>query len=294
MDRKPTDKVLFHLVPANEAAEEALRHPDNRRFVSLSSSKNKPGLEIGFHVPPFSRGHVIARLGRNTDLILRESYSAVHVAFEIHPETLVVMLSVRTKQASSVTVATLEEEGVDNDPISGDCAIIYGERYRIGIASYVFNLTWRDLGDSDPAAALKGLTMKGYEDSMVRLKDVRSRDRSLLETSTPNSWYMTRLQSSKAPLVREVDLARLLIGQGAFGKVYKTIDAATGNYFAVKVVDLASQGGTVGIELARAALHKEMKIMERVSHVRVFLFVSLVLSYLLRQANFKTLDLTAR
>lgn len=103
MDQTANGKSLFHLVPVNDAAKDALQHPDNKRFVSISA-RNRPGLEIGFHIPPFSRGHVITRLGRNTDLILRESYSAVHVAFEIHPETFVVMLSVRTKHTSSVTV----------------------------------------------------------------------------------------------------------------------------------------------------------------------------------------------
>lgn len=99
MDRHTAhDDTLFHLVPVNEAAQAALQDPDNKGYVSPSADSGNPGLEIGFHVPPFSRGHVIARLGRDTDLILRDSYSAVHVAFEIHPDTLVVMLSVRTKR----------------------------------------------------------------------------------------------------------------------------------------------------------------------------------------------------
>ncbi|KAL2257582.1 hypothetical protein VTK26DRAFT_9456 [Humicola hyalothermophila] len=268
-------KTLFHLIPLNQEAEDALQHPDNRRFVSVSSTPGRtPGLEIGFHIPPFSRGHVIARLGRNTDLILRNSYSAVHVAFEIHPETLVVMLSVRTKGTASVAVAPASE--VEDDEgrgqgISGDCAIIYGQRYNITIASYRFGLAWRQItsNGSQNAMSLKELATNGYRESMERLKDVRSRDRSLAEPSTPASWYMTRLQSAKAPLVDEADVSlRICLGEGSFGKVYKTVDRMTGNYFAVKVVDLRGPN-VINPDLSRAALHREIKILESLSHENI-------------------------
>lgn len=72
------NQAIFHLVPDNRAAAEALHHARNAPFVSRSANLQKaPGLEIGFHVPPFSRGHVITRMGRNADLILRESFSGV-------------------------------------------------------------------------------------------------------------------------------------------------------------------------------------------------------------------------
>ncbi len=265
MTRDPNHKTLFHLVPANDLAEDALRHPDNLRFVSLSG-ENTPGLEVGFHIPPFSRGHVITRLGRNTDLVLRQSFSAVHVAFEIHPETLVVRLSVRTKRASSVTVAPLTKIAGEGQAISGDCAIIYGQDYAVTIASYHFKLIWREIDGRDTTAeSLKELTNAGYQESLLLLKNVRSRDLSIPETSTPNSWYMTRLQSSKAAVVAEVKGSRTLVGQGAFGKVFRAVDQTSGNYFAVKVVNLRDQG--LKVELARAALHKEIKILERASHV---------------------------
>ncbi|KAI0118159.1 kinase-like protein [Nemania sp. FL0031] len=268
MARTANDRTLFHLVPVpgSQAAEEALSHPDNRRFVSLSAS-NKPGLEIGFHVPSFSRGHVITRLGRNTDLILRESYSAVHVAFEIHPETLVVMLSVRTKRVSSVKIA-LSEQVENGQAIFGDCAILYGQGYRIAIASYVFELVWRPTEGPDPVQSLKDLATRGYEDAMQRLKDVRSRDLSIPESSTANSWYITRLQSAKAPLFTELKGYRVHIGDGGFGTVYRTVDQASGNPFAVKEVNLR-QHRTVDLEAARAALHREVKIMETVLHTHI-------------------------
>ncbi|KAH6614529.1 kinase-like domain-containing protein [Chaetomium sp. MPI-SDFR-AT-0129] len=270
--RKMDDRTLFHLIPRNGLATEALSHPDNKRFVSLSA-ENKPGLEIGFHVPPFSRGHVITRLGRSADLILRESHSSVHLAFEIHPETFVVMLSVRTKNPSSVRVApddpyaADDDDGSNGDLLEGDCAIIYGQKSHLHIASYRFTLCWRPLEGANPAESLRRLAMRGYQDSMQRLKDVRSRDQSLPEaSSTANSWYMTRLRSSKAPLVREAANSRIVVGEGAFGKVFKTMDRASGNYFAVKMVELDKQDNVEG---ARASLHREIKILERLSHAHI-------------------------
>jgi hypothetical protein len=232
-----------------------------------------PGLEIGFHVPPFSRGPVITRLGRNTDIILRESYSAVHVAFEVHPETQVVMLSIRAKRLTpSVTVTTVAQRAGDEpQQVTGDCVIFYGTDYEINIATYAFRLVWRTVSSVDNIGALKSLTMQGYNDSMDRLKDVRSRDRSLLDTEIADatqSWYMTRLQSSKAPLVTEfLKIPRQRIGKGGFGEVFRAVDAATGNPFAIKVVKLTEGGNS---EVERATLHREMKILERLSHVGPF------------------------
>lgn len=261
------DRTLFHLVPEPgcQVALDALEHPNNQRFVSLST-ENTPGLEIGFHVPRSSHGHVITRLGRNTDLILRESYSAVHVAFEINAETLLVMLSIRTKQVSSVSIAEAKERTEDKQAVCGDCAMLYGQEYRIRIASYWFKLVWRPTQGTDRVQSLKDLATKGYEDAKQRLKHVKSSDVSIVESSTAHSWYMTRLQSAKAPLFTELKGCRVPIGKGGFGNVYKTIDQASGKYFAVKEVDLKGQGG-LDLELARAMLHREIKIMETVSHV---------------------------
>lgn len=82
----------------------------------------------------------------------------------------------------------------------------------------------------------------------------------------PNSWYMTRLQSAKAPLFAELDNYRVLIGQGGFGKLYRTVDKTSGNSFAVKEIDLGGRAG-VDLEEARTSLHREIKILESLTHV---------------------------
>jgi predicted Ser/Thr protein kinase len=84
---------------------------------------------------------------------------------------------------------------------------------------------------------------------------IRSRDHSE-EQLADYFWYHTRVQSAKNPLLREVREARVLIGNGAFGVVYQT----------VKVVDLRKHSSEDD-DHARAALHREVKFLEKLSHV---------------------------
>lgn len=182
----------------------------------------------------------------------------------MNQQTHLIVLSVRTKRVSTVTVALPNENG---EQVSGDCALVYGQEYVITIASYVFKLVWRHVEGRAPARAeaLRRFAVAGYKDSLERLKDVKSCDLSIPETSTPNSWYMTRLQSAKEPLVIEDPKIRIPVGSGAFGAVFKTVDKRSGNLFAVKLVDLNRESDK---EEARARLHREIKILEGLSHVR--------------------------
>ena len=264
MIRPVNATTLFHLVPANEAAHDALLHPDNSRFVSASAAKgqlgrSEPGLEIGFHVPSISSGRVITRIGRDADLILPgRPISKVHVAFEIHPETLVVLLSVRSKHLSSVKVASLKSE---EQKLDGDCVIIYGQDYRITIVSYEFELIWREIKSP------RDLAIQGYKHSLERLQDVRSRDLPTeFDESKVYTWYDTRLHTARKGLFREAEgVPRVLIGRGQFGEVFRTVDLESGNPLAVKVVRLDRY---TDVEQARAALHREVKALERLKHVR--------------------------
>ncbi|KAJ2898970.1 uncharacterized protein MKZ38_003539 [Zalerion maritima] len=280
-------KTLFHLVPTNQVARDALVHPDNKRFVS--SSRDGPlGLEVGYHVSSIPRGHVITKLGRNADLILRQSsprnpMSAVHVAFEINPATELVVLSVRSKRLSSVRFAALPsgdktrtvqegEEGpaqeapggnAAGEQITGDGVILYGQYYRISIASYKFNLLWRT-SDTEPP---KALAIQGYQTSLQLLQDVRSRDRPTEnDNSEALSWHMTRLDTVKGSLFKDIPLLRDWIGEGSYGTVYKAVDRTSGHVFAIKVVDLKKYDD---VDAARALIHREIKVMKRLNHAHI-------------------------
>ncbi|KEZ43777.1 hypothetical protein SAPIO_CDS3923 [Scedosporium apiospermum] len=210
-------RTLFHLVPTNQVAHEALLHADNVRFVS-NSRDGRPGLEVGYHVPSIPAGHIITRLGRNADLILHQSnptnpMSAVHVAFEVNPATELVVLSVRSKRLSSVRFAPRPDEDAmditDDIPgsdepgqeITGDGVILYGQDYKIFIAAYRFELIWRIKGID----ALRSLTVQGYQEALRLLKDVRSRDCPTEPVdSEVLSWHMTRLDTAKGPLFKDI------------------------------------------------------------------------------------------
>ncbi|KAI1274628.1 kinase-like protein [Xylaria sp. FL0933] len=284
MALNPHPKTLFHLVPANQVAYEALSHPDNKRFVSSTKKRGKFGLEVGYHVPSTAGGHVITRIGRNADLILRQSslgppMSGVHVAFEINPATELVILSVRSKQSSSVRFAPIssqdggedEEEEETQGPqqrsgdtaeenIMGDGVILYGQDYKIFIASYEFKLRWWD-------KSAKTLALQGYRESLQRVQDIRSRDRPTeIDKSDALSWHMTRLNTAKASLFKDIPHLRERQGEGTYGIVYKGFDQASGNPFVIKVIKLEKYGN---IEAARALVHREIKIMEKLHHAHI-------------------------
>lgn len=269
----PHPQTLLHLVPKNPAAHDALLHPDNLRFVS-SYHGRRPGLEVGFHVSSKPQGYVITRLGRNADLILRQTtnenpMSGTHVAFEINPCTHHMLLTTRSKYLLSVTFEIDDEKTEYKETITGGGVILYGQNYEITIASYKFRLIWRTLSAAHETNAdlLQGLAMQGYHSSLQLVKGMRSRDRPTdIDLSEAQSWHMTRLATATIPLFQDVVRVREETGSGGFGKVYRAIDRSSGYLFAVKVVDLAANK-TLNIETARALLHREIKVMERVKHV---------------------------
>ncbi|KZZ90282.1 Protein kinase-like domain protein [Moelleriella libera RCEF 2490] len=248
--RAVSEKTLFHLVPMNEIAQEALFDPDNCRFVSTATVPNgkydwyhNDGLKIGYHVPQIPGGHVITRLGRNTDIILRKAESKVHVAFEINPETRLVLLSTRSRHPNTVM------------------------EYELTVSGYKFCLVWRATNEIIDTEYLKKLAWGGYKESKSRLKTVESRDYSeeQARSSGEKLKYHTRLVSARESKIRDVDSPRTLIGRGPFGEVFRSYDLKTGHAFAVKVVDLTKSGGD--LNHARAGLHREVKILERLSHL---------------------------
>lgn len=263
--------TLFHLVPLNQVAYEALDHPDNRRFITASSDNKKSlGLEVGFHVPSILGGRVIVRLGREADLSLRgREMSKVQITFEFHPLTLLVLVSVRARDGGSVKVAA-SVAGQDPKPeapreMGDDCALVYGQGYFIDISSHKFELVWRK-ETHENAEVLRERTIQGYN-SLRRLPNIRSCDRptEYLNEENFRTWHHTWLQAPNAR-VRELEEdpqphSPRILGRGAFGEVYKAIDAGTGNPFAVKVILLKYE------EAQRSTVQKEIEIMAKVKHV---------------------------
>ena len=112
---------------------------------------------------------------------------------------------------------------------------------------------------------MRSRTLEGYQRSLERAKLLRSRDQpTAQDLSELQSWHITRLHTTNQHRVDEVKESRVLIGEGAFGKVYKTVERSSGCLLAVKLVGIA---GSTNPDLLRAAIHKEIKVMEKLRHV---------------------------
>jgi hypothetical protein len=100
-------------------------------------------------------GRVITRLGRDGDLIVGgANVSRVHIAFEVHPITLAVLLSVRsTLPHAGVQVQPTERDEPEGKAqtvgekrslealaVYGDCVIVYNQDYQITFSSLIFQL----------------------------------------------------------------------------------------------------------------------------------------------------------
>lgn len=187
----------------------------------------------------------------------------MHVAFEIHPDTLVVLLSVRAKQASSVVVTPVGENGqrAEGEKVEGDCVLCYGKEYEIKMADYKFSMIWRRT-EPEP---LRALAIRDYEEAVRRQANVRSRNLPTEGVPEVNTWHNTSIHTARRVLFREADRnSRVLIGQGQFGAVYRAVDLESGQPFAVKVIHL---GNHAHIEQARATAHREVKNLQRLQHV---------------------------
>ncbi|VUC31923.1 unnamed protein product [Clonostachys rosea] len=174
--------ATLYLAPVSSRGLEAPQHPDNKRYVSEATT-SEPDFEAGFHVPSIPADWVSTRLGPQGDVVLpRMTISAVHVAFEIHPVTNIILLSVRTKHALGVRVAILSEDDEEIEPMLGDGAITYGCR------------------DQEAGVArLKKKAVGQYEDSLRRAENVHSR---LMPAETDEheacSSYNTRIHMAKS------------------------------------------------------------------------------------------------
>ena len=142
----------------------------------------------------------------------------MHVAFELHPDTLVVLLSMRTKRTSSVIVRLA---GQEEEKIEGDCVLSYGKKYDIDIVGYSFSLILRQ---TEPES-LRALAIQDYQKALQQQVNVRSRNLPTESDSEAHTWHNTRIHTVRRIFFREADgEPRVVIGEGQFGAVYRAVD----------------------------------------------------------------------
>ncbi|KAL8337300.1 hypothetical protein RB601_008708 [Gaeumannomyces tritici] len=183
MVKSPNPGTLFHLLPLNPLAHDALRHPDNKHLVSTSQD-GQPGLEVGFHVRMMPNGRTLAELGRNAHLILLEStpenpMSRVHAAFEFNAATGLVLLSFKSSSTSPRSVAVRPSSSGDGgETVHGGSVIVYGTNYNLSIAAYNFRLVRSTLSSVhlDNHKLLEQLARRGYDSAVELMANFKSRD----------------------------------------------------------------------------------------------------------------------
>ncbi|KIH94464.1 hypothetical protein SPBR_05791 [Sporothrix brasiliensis 5110] len=270
--------TFFHLVPRNEESLPILDLRENWRFVS-ETTDGKKGLEIGYHVSKVP-GRVMARLGRGLTADIRllgRNISSIHVAFELHPDTLAVLLSVRAKNASSVTVEPVEDDGESGavadtgrgDVVEGDCVLVFEQPYNIKIGVYSFDVAWcpkREVRQSKDEV-WRIFARREYQKAVEREKLARSCDLPTYDSSTLNTWHNTRIHTANRPLFREAPGAeRHMLDAGSFGSVFQATDRESGDPFAIKVIDLTKLDSQRDVEYARASVHNEVKTLQKLKH----------------------------
>lgn len=253
--------TLFLLIPTNGEAEAALAHPANSQYVSSFSQLTPRGLEVGFHVASVP-SRVVATVGRNGDLKLQGSHvSRVHIAFEMHQETLMVLLSVKAKDVKSVTIH--RQVGAQPGAVKGDCVLSYGVEYGLTIAQYTFRVSWKPVSSE----TLRDLAIQGYHDARGRRIHLDPADWVTEPAHQRHPWYETRcdIPGMTEPRLREaVGMPRDKVGRGASASVYRAVNEQSGNYFAIKTV--ARKTPVEALSVSDRFKH-EVNILSELKHV---------------------------
>ena len=243
-------ETLFHLEPVGEAAA-VLENDHNKPFVSLSSA-GKPSLEIGYHVPSIFRGgRVIARLGRDADLVIpAPNISALHISFEVHPFSHAILLCDRSRRPGSVQIEPGGFYGRSRQRV-----LVPGARYQITLGvrrRFCFKVRWREI-------QIARAVDKGFEVAQFRTQDSRSAGTED-EDSDTGTWYRAKSQPAAGRgKVRGAQFHEWLGGRD-YWDMCKAVDLDSGQFIAVKSMRPRD-------EKERASVYREMKALEVFEHV---------------------------
>ncbi|KAM4064982.1 kinase [Hirsutella rhossiliensis] len=259
MVRPAHPETIFHLKPEDDSTAAILRHQRNAPFVSRAANGDV-ALEIGYHESSRPRGgRVIARLGRDADLVLPARHiSQVHVAFEAHPISSAILFCVRAQDVKTVGVGP---RGLSSDGDFRQVVLVPEGEYDVAICTgngrpFRFRILWK----------LDTLSTSRTVHAAFQAAEARALNPYWLKTecdddSDVKSWYHTRLLSKAASDVQEV-LCEQNVDSGAFGTVSRAIDLDSGQCVAVKTVCPANDRELVN-------LHREIKTLGTLKHPHI-------------------------
>ncbi|EGX95151.1 Protein kinase-like domain [Cordyceps militaris CM01] len=259
-------QTLFHLVPVNSEAIDLLHREQNRKHVSPSCDGGLLGLEVGYHVQKQTSATIITRVGRNADLILfNPKASRVHVDFQFYPCTSNIMMRVQRPRSTDVHILELNEEENHRKLVTDISALSYGYNYALSIRGYEFRVVW-----CLPDAALrKAKAQDEYEAARNATTFLNtSRRDTVIDKGEEESGYLLRMRTHQSNPIKEDVQSRQLIGGGAFGSVYKTLDLSNSHVMAVKVISI-QDGSPAQVEAQRKHIRKEVDMLQKSPHPHI-------------------------
>jgi len=263
----PDPFALFSLVPVNDRARAVLTHPNNSHLVSLIPDLKGPeypegikhGLNIGFHIGSKSR-HTLATLGRNgADITVNGSnISRIHCSFEIHKDSRLIMLYDRsTAKSTQLYGANAIPFELERDPRRVVVTQNFNKEFGFGgiTCDFVqFRIHWHRC--PNPLDMQERLS---YREDNPRFA------RTLDETPiVPPSGLVTEINTrgNREPKIRH--MGKWPLGSGSYGQVWRVANVDSGEFLAVKRVELPGQGLQSS---AYTMLKREVEALARVSHV---------------------------
>lgn len=255
--------ALFSLVPTNDRARTVLNRPENEPFVWRRD--DWLALDIG-HIPSKKDKHTLATLGRGDDadvFVGEPSISKFQCSFEIDSTTNVVMLYDRSHSQTTQVLggnATPFEDGRPRKVV-----VQKGLNTLIGMGGKYCNLIqFKLIWWHDPDIAIEKIRGRvgidsGYEESLRLAQTVIDEANTTLPSRqdtricTPESGH---------PKIRYATIGRSL-GSGAFGTVYKAVDADSGRLMAVKVIERLNRRS----QQRDIMLKREVQILAKTNHV---------------------------
>ncbi len=266
--RQPHSKALFSLVPVNEKAKIVVQDEDNSPLVSMSSKSHVDSFDIGFHINSQSSVNTLVTFGRyDCDIFLRPlSISRIHCSFEIDdPNTGIIMFYDRSPRHNT-RVSGAYSKTFESGRLPRRVLVHPGFNEIISMGGINgdlirFKIEWILKEDK-----IREVVKKHWDEEKGTITNPRK-----ARTRDPTETVLTSAMITPEQAFREPNqtglryLKRRLLGVGAFGRVWRTIDVDSGQVMAMKRIDWVP--GSQEQERVRK-VRREVELMRRSKHVR--------------------------
>ncbi|KAI4289210.1 MAG: hypothetical protein L6R35_001519 [Caloplaca aegaea] len=278
---QPRDLSLFSLVPFNERAKEAVKHPHNRH-LAYRYKDNTLALDIGFHIRSKSCSpSILATLGRGdaADIFVDgSSVSRIQCSFEINLDSKVIMLvdrsSAQTTQVYKGDAPNSEVAPFEHGrPLPPQVVIMESLNETLGMGGtrrdlVTFSLHWHQaLVDTVDMLNKRATLPQDYKQEVEECPRLAHTCSQELETIPP-SRMETRAHAPSQLRMRYKQFDH--VGGGSFGTVSRGLDLDQGRFMAIK--RLRQSSAPKGSENFKQSLYyarkREVETLSRITHVR--------------------------